>query len=188
MSSKALQPVASWRFFVVVALLSLLFCALAWRITSLQVLAGDGGFEFLQDQGDARTIRFAEIPAHRGSITDRHGAPLAVSTPVISLWVNPRQIDGKTQAIQSLAVALKVKPRQLLARIEKSRTKHFLYLERHMKPADAREILALRLPGVYGEREYRRFYPAAEVAAHVVGITNVDDLGIEGMELAYNDY
>lgn len=168
--------------------LLVLLGALLWRVVSLQVLDTERGFEFLQGQGDARTVRFAEIPAHRGKITDRHGAPVAVSTPVVSIWINPSMLVANPAAVKTLATALDRDFAKLTARIQSAKGRRFLYLNRHMRPVEARAVLAHRLPGVYGEREYKRFYPAAEVAAHVVGVTDVDDVGIEGMELAYDDW
>lgn len=180
--------IAMWRFATVGLFLLVLLGALLWRVVSLQVLDTERGFEFLQGQGDARTVRFAEIPAHRGKITDRHGAPVAVSTPVVSIWINPSMLVANPAAVKTLATALDRDFAKLTARIQSAKGRRFLYLNRHMRPVEARAVLAHRLPGVYGEREYKRFYPAAEVAAHVVGVTDVDDVGIEGMELAYDDW
>jgi len=120
-------------------------------------------------------------------ITDRRGEPLAVSTPVISVWANPAVLTGSGR-LAELAAALGIEPSDLGARLARYQGKQFMYLQRHMVPAEAREILSLRIKGVRGEREYRRFYPAGEVASQLVGFTNVDDKGIAGMELAYNDW
>ena len=164
--------------------IALLFALLLWRVLSLQVLDTDRGYEFLQNQGEARFVRTAVIPAYRGVISDRRGEPLAVSTPVISLVANPQLLDASGRAGE-LALALKMKPAQLARRLEQYQGRQFMYLRRHMAPADARPVLQLQFPGVRGEREYQRYYPAGEVAAHLVGFTNLDDRGIEGMELAY---
>ncbi len=180
--------VAAWRFAAVACCLLAMLTAVLWRVVSLQVLDTEFGFEFLQGQGEARTIRFAEIPAHRGKMTDRNGEPIAVSTPVVSLWANPAILAGNRRAIDQLAAALGSDSDKLTARVDAAEGKRFLYLDRHMRPAEARAVLGLRLPGVYGEREYRRFYPAGEVTAHIVGVTDIDDVGIEGMELAYDDW
>jgi len=180
--------VSNWRFYTVATLLGVLLCLLLWRVISLQVLDGTYGYEFLQGQGDARSLRYAEIPAHRGLITDRRGEPLAVSTPVISIWVNPKQLAVEADRVPELAVALKLAPKELQKQLSRYSSKSFLYLKRHMIPSAARKVLALRIPGVYGEREYQRYYPAGEVASHLVGVTDVDGRGIEGLELAYNDW
>lgn len=180
-------PVSPWRVQLMATIISLLFMLLLWRVLSLQVLDTDRGFEFLQDQGEARFVRTEVMPAYRGVITDRRGEPLAVSTPVISLSANPGQLASSGQA-DRLAVALKMKPSDLQARLERYQGRQFMYLKRHMAPAEARAVLQHKFPGVRGEREYQRYYPAGEVAAHLVGFTNVDDRGIEGLELAYDNW
>jgi len=154
---------------------------------SLQIIDTERGYEFLQDQGEMRSVRTAEIPAYRGVITDRRGEPLAVSTPVISIWGNPSVLAGSDR-LAELADALGLELATLNERLARYQGKQFMYLQRHMVPADARDILALKIRGVSGEREYRRFYPAGEVAAQLVGFTNVDDQGIAGLELAYEDW
>ena len=175
------------RFYLVLVVLVILLVALVGRILSLQIIDTERGYEFLQGQGAMRSVRTAEIPADRGVITDRRGEPLAVSTPVISLWANP-SVLVQSERLGELAAALGVEQAALEKRLERYRGKQFMYLQRHMVPADARDILALKIKGVRGEREYRRFYPAGEVAAQLVGITNVDDQGIAGLELAYEDW
>ena len=180
-------PALAWRFYLVVAVLASLLALLVGRILSLQVLDTERGREFLQDQGERRSVRTAEIPAYRGVITDRRGEPLAVSTPVVSIWADPRMLDA-SERLPELAQALGITPNALESKLETYRGKRFMYLQRHRVPADARAILERRIPGVYGEREYRRFYPAGEVAAQLVGFTNVDGEGIAGLELAYNDW
>ena len=170
-----------------VGLLVSLAVLLIGRVLSLQILDTERGYAFLQDQGEMRSLRSAEIPAYRGVITDRRGEPLAVSTPVISIWANPKYLQG-SERMPELAAALGMELAALEEKLARYQGKQFMYLQRHRVPHEAREILAKRFPGVYGEREYRRFYPAGEVAAQLVGFTNVDDEGIAGMELAYNDY
>ncbi|MDX2457155.1 MAG: penicillin-binding transpeptidase domain-containing protein [Gammaproteobacteria bacterium] len=157
---------------------------LVWRAVCLQVLDK----EFLLSQGEARHLRVVALPAHRGVIQDRNGEPLAVSTPVESVWVNPQELGGEQQRIPELAALLSLdggKVRQLLAR---RADRGFVYLRRHLSPALAEQVSALKIPGVYLQREYRRYYPGGEVAAQIVGFTNVDDLGQEGLELAYEDW
>jgi len=160
---------------------------LVGRILSLQILDTERGHEFLQDQGAMRSVRTAEIPAFRGVITDRRGEPLAVSTPVISIWADPTLLEG-SERLPELATALGLDPASLDERLARYRGRHFMYLRRHMIPAEAREVLGMRIGGVFGQREYRRFYPAGEVAAQLVGFTNLDEQGIAGMELAYDEW
>lgn len=181
------KPQVMWRLYLVVGLLLSMLALLVGRVLSLQILETDRGYSFLQDQGDARSLRSAEIPAYRGVITDRRGEPLAVSTPVISLWADPRLL-ADSERLPELADALDMPRSELEDRLRRYQGKRFMYLQRHRVPHEAREILARRIPGVYGEREYRRFYPSGEVAAQLVGFTNVDDEGIDGIELAYNDW
>ncbi|MBP6682320.1 MAG: penicillin-binding protein 2 [Halioglobus sp.] len=164
-----------------------MLAALVGRVLSLQILDTERGYEFLQSQGDMRSVRTAEIPAYRGVITDRRGEPLAVSTPVISIWGNPSVLADSAR-LPELAAALGLELATLQERLARYEGKQFMYLQRHMVPEDARKILALKIMGVSGEREYRRFYPAGEVVGQLVGFTNVDDQGIAGLELAYEDW
>lgn len=177
----ALYP---WRFRIVLALLALMVGAIGWRIVDLQVL--DQGF--LKGQGDARSVRHIPIPAHRGLITDRHGEPLAVSTPVTTLWANPRELQASKARWPELAEALGQEPSALQQRLVAQAEREFIYLVRGLTPEQGQRILDLEIPGVYAQEEFRRFYPAGEVAAHVVGFTDIDDYGREGMELAYNEW
>jgi cell division protein FtsI (penicillin-binding protein 3) len=187
MKALKLRPVPVWRFYFVVAVLLVFMALLVGRVLVLQVLDTDRGHEFLQGQGERRSVRTTEIPAYRGMISDRRGEPLAVSTPVVSIWANPR-ILGDSERLDELASVLEMSLADLKDKLVRYSGKQFMYLQRHRVPADAREILELRISGVHGEREYRRFYPAGEVAAHVVGFTNVDDKGITGLELAYDEW
>ncbi len=181
------KPVAPWRFYVVLLALCSMLALLVGRVLSLQVLDTDRGYRFLQGQGEMRSVRTVEIPAYRGMISDRRGEPLAVSTPVVSIWANPKILQGSSQLPQ-LAEALGMPLETLTSKLSRYQGKQFMYLQRHWVPAEARKVLEQRIKGVYGEREYRRFYPAGEVAAHLVGFTNVDDAGIGGLELAYNEW
>ncbi len=169
---------------LLVALFVVLAVSMASRLVYLNVMEKD----FLQDQGDARTIRMERINAHRGMIRDSRGKALAVSSPVITLWANPQELPESSEQIELLASLVGAEPAAVSARIERARDKTFVYLWRHLKPSVARRILALDIPGIYGEREYHRYYPAGEVAAHVVGFTNVDDHGQEGVELSYENW
>ena len=183
---QSIRP-ASWRMIVVALVMMLLAALLVWRIASLQVLPdADRGFEFLQGQGNARTLRTEPISAYRGVITDRNGEPLAVSTPVESLWANPQVLLSAPERWAELSQKLGWDQAELQARLVRFNTKEFMYLERHLPPQEAAEVMALDVPGVYSQREYRRYYPAGEVAAQLVGMTDIDDRGQEGMELAYD--
>jgi len=186
MKRESRQPLSLWRFYLVVGVLCCLLVLLVWRVLSLQILNFEHGYEFLQDQGAMRSVRTAEIPAYRGVISDRRGEPLAVSTPVVSIWVNPRMLKESDHAELAQAVGMELPA--LKKKLEQYEGKQFMYLLRHQVPAQARVILDKHIAGVFGEREYRRFYPAGEVAAQLVGFTNVDGQGIAGLELAYNDW
>ncbi|MGD2137356.1 MAG: penicillin-binding protein 2 [Gammaproteobacteria bacterium] len=157
---------------------------LVWRAVSLQVLDK----EFLQTQGQARHMRVVSLPAHRGMIIDRNGEPLAISTPVESVWVNPQELAGEQQRIPELSRLLSLEPGRVRSLLASRAEREFVYLRRHISPALAKQVTDLRIPGVYLQREYRRYYPAGEVAAHIIGFTNIDDIGQEGLELAYQDW
>ena len=164
-------------------LLAAVALGVAGRLVYLQVAAQS----FLKDQGDRRVLRVENIPAYRGIIQDRNGEPLAVSTPVVTLWANPRELITQQHAWGALAKKLGVNNARLRDRILRNQEKQFIYLQRHMNPSKADEILQLDIAGVYGLEERRRYYPASEVTAHLVGFTNIDDSGQEGMELAYQE-
>ena len=187
MKKFALKPNGSlypWRFRLVVGVLGLCCVAVGWRIAELHVL--DEGF--LKSQGDKRSVRHVPIPAHRGQITDRNGEPLAVSTPVLTIWANPSQLIDQQSHWPALAAALGTDLSTFSERLKANADKEFIYLRRRMTPADGEAVMALDVHGVYSIEEYRRFYPAGEVAAHLVGFTNVDEQGQEGLELAYDQW
>ena len=177
----ALYP---WRFRVVIGLLAIMVGAICWRIIDLQVVDRD----FLKGQGDARSLRHIPIPAHRGLITDRNGEPLAVSTPVTTLWANPKEMQASKDRWPQLAAALGQNPQQLVERLTAQASKEFIYLVRGLTPEQGQHVLDLKVPGVYGLEEFRRFYPAGDVTAHMVGFTYLDDHGREGVELAYDEW
>jgi cell division protein FtsI (penicillin-binding protein 3) len=158
--------------------------SLAARAVYLQVLDKD----FLNQQADTRHLRTEKISAHRGTISDRNGEPLAISTPVDSIWANPKQFAPAVDSIPKLARALGIDSQMLMRRVTRSMDKEFLYLKRHLSPEEANEVLDLDLPGINVQREYRRYYPASEVTGHLVGFTNIDDEGQEGLELAFNHW
>jgi cell division protein FtsI (penicillin-binding protein 3) len=165
------------------AALAAVALVLVWRAVDLQLLRKD----FLQGQGDARYLRVVSEPAHRGMITDRFGEPLAISTPVDSIWANPQELIEAREQWPALAKALGLKRNVLERLLAKHRDKEFVYLKRRVTPAVADSVMALNVPGVALQPEYRRYYPAGEVTAHVVGFTNVDDVGQEGVELAFDE-
>ncbi len=158
--------------------------SLVARAVHLQVFNKD----FLNEQADSRHLRTERITAHRGAITDRNGEALAISTPVDSIWANPQELAVAVDQVPELAAALDMDSQLLMRRITRSMNKEFLYLKRHLNPAQAHRVLALKLPGVNVIREYRRYYPAGEVAGHLVGFTSVDDDGQEGLELEFNHW
>jgi cell division protein FtsI (penicillin-binding protein 3) len=170
-----------WRSAVILGLVLLCAAGLVARAVELQLL--DHGF--LAKQGDDRSMRVVKIAAHRGAITDRNGEPLAVSTPVDSVWVNPQELNDNIDQLPRLAKALKEDQQSLARRITTNLDREFLYLVRHMPPEQAARIKALGIPGVYLLREYRRYYPAGEISGHLVGFTTIDDRGQEGLELGY---
>ena len=181
------NEVSRWRFWLVALLLLSLAGLLVGRLVLLQVLDQDRGASFLREQGAMRAVRTAEIPAYRGLVTDRRGEPLAVSTPVVSVWANPQQLRDSNR-LGELASALEISERGLRERIDLYADKQFMYLARHQTPDRARKILNLGVAGVRSEREYQRFYPAGEVVAQIVGLTNVDGTGISGVEMAYDEW
>jgi cell division protein FtsI (penicillin-binding protein 3) len=167
---------------IVVAGLAVLAVALLARAVHLQVLDQ----EFLAQEGDKRYLREAKMSAHRGAIVDRFGEPLAVSTPVDTVWVNPQVLGQSPDEITRLARTLDRDPRWLAQRVTSNLDRQFLYVSRHMDPAEAARVKALGIPGVELMREYKRYYPNGEVTGHVLGFTNLDEAGQEGLELAYD--
>jgi cell division protein FtsI (penicillin-binding protein 3) len=160
---------------------------IGWQILDLQVLNNAAA----QKEGDARTVRNDVITANRGNIVDRNGDPLAISSPVLSLWLNPKEILQHPEQKSDLAAAMfsiDVNPELMNKRITDNAEREFLYVKRMMPPAEAEAVLALNIKGLYAKEEYKRFYPMGEAAVHIVGMTNADDAGQEGMELAYDDW
>lgn len=172
------------RLVVLGGLMGLCAFALLARAVDLQVLRKD----FLQDQGDSRYLRKVEIPAYRGAITDRNGEPLAVSTPVESVWANPSEVLQTPERVPELARTLELDAQELSRYLAQRDEREFVYLRRHVTPSLAETVMDLKVPGVALQREYRRYYPVGEVAAHVVGFTDIDDEGQEGLELAFDEW
>jgi len=180
----AAGPSARKRMIVVVGLLGLAATGLVARAFDLQVVRK----QFYQAQGDARFLREMPIPVSRGTIFDRNGEPLAVSTPVMSIWANPSEVLDNDERIPQLAQALGVNADELKSRLAQRSDREFVYLRRQMSPEAAQAVLDLGIPGINGQREFKRYYPSGEVTAHVLGFTNIDDHGQEGLELAYDDW
>jgi cell division protein FtsI (penicillin-binding protein 3) len=172
------------RLYALLLIFLLSSIALIARAVNLQVTET----EFLQGQGKARYLREIDIPTTRGVISDRNGEPLAVSTPVDSVWVKPWEVLQSPENLEPLASVLETDPDDMERKLTQRAGKEFVWLRRRLHPDIAGQIKALNIPGVFLQKEYRRFYPAGEVTAHVVGFTNIDDIGQEGLELAYNEW
>ena len=171
----------------------------AWRrrVLLISVLVGFGGLllrgiylqsvhkAFLQQKGDARYSRTLVLQAHRGKITDRNGELLAISSPVESVWASPPDVEINTKQKTELTKLLGIQPKEFDKKIANTE-REFVYLKRRMSPTAAAKIMSLQIPGIFLEHEYKRFYPAGDVTAHVVGFTGIDDNGQEGFELAKN--
>ncbi len=184
----ALNPALSvrlpvWRARLLLLLVFGAFMVLAARALYLQGLHND----FLQQKGETRYARVVEMSAHRGMVTDRAGEPLALSTPVESVWASPADVELTTEQRARLARLLGLDAVEIKRRLAEN-GREFVYLKRQLPPEQAAKVVQLNLPGIFLQREYRRYYPAAEVTAHVVGVTGMDDNGQEGIELAYQDW
>ncbi|MFW0072563.1 MAG: peptidoglycan D,D-transpeptidase FtsI family protein [Coxiella-like endosymbiont] len=176
----------AWRFYALWFLLCVAVAGILWRLVDLNILDRS----FLLRQSKARILRDVSIPAYRGMITDRLGVPLAISTPVDSLWINPQLFQPTPAQLSRLAHFLGLSLSFIRREAEQkwNPRRQFVYLKRGNPPCIAKEVLALHIPGVFLKREYRRYYPEGEVTAHVIGLTNIDDQGQEGLELAYNQW
>lgn len=183
-------PIKTWRLLVIGGGLALLVVALGLRVAMLQVVPEyERGYQFLQEQGDARTVRDISVPASRGMILDRYGKPLAVSTPVISVWADPAQVDLDEAQLRQLGEIVGMSPVNLRQRLSSDSGKRFVYLSRGtLPPSVEAELRPLASGGVYTMQEYRRYYPAGEIAAQVIGVTDIDDQGLEGVELGFDDW
>ncbi len=173
----------SRRWGVLLGALMLGMVVLVARAVNLQVLDK----QFLQHEGHIRHDGLVSVAAHRGRLLDRNGELLAISTPVKSVWVNPKEFESSEKDIKSLSDLLGVSVKEIHERIDDS-SRGFVYLKRRISPELAEQAIALGMPGVYADREFRRYYPAGEVTAHLIGFNNLQDDGQEGMELAYNDW
>lgn len=178
---------APWRYYLVLSVIGLIYLALMARSAYIQVVEP----EMLKKQGDMRSLRVLENTVQRGSIVDRNGAELAISVPVETVWADPKIIiDNNALAMtehwQALADVLDQDLNKLTSRVIKNPRKRFVYLERKISPAMAKYIQELKIPGIHLRKESKRFYPAGEISAHLIGFTNVDDKGIEGIERMYD--
>ncbi|MEM7401777.1 MAG: penicillin-binding transpeptidase domain-containing protein [Pseudomonadota bacterium] len=144
--------------------------------------------EFLEEEGKARHLRVVEIPAHRGMVLDRNGELLAVSTPIHSVWANPLEALQSHKAIRNVALILGINADSLIKKLQAKKNKQFLYVKRHIGPSQAQKLNKLDAQGIHLKREYRRYYPTGEVSSHLLGFTDIDDKGLEGIELAYEKW
>lgn len=176
----------AWRFYLVLGMITLATFGLVFRVVDLSIF----NQHFLRQQGDERVLRMVNSPSFRGMITDRNGFPLAVSTTVFSAWINPQEFSSDKSDLSALAKLTGLKAKEIKKLVEKNAKKkrEFVYLKRSLSPEIANTIKALNITGVYLQQDYRRYYPEGEVTSHVIGFTNVDDKGQEGIELAYNDW
>ena len=184
MSGRVREPGYVFRKWLVLALFAIAAMAVASRVFYLQILNKD----FLKNEGDARAVRSVTIPAYRGMITDRNGEPLAVSTPVASVWAVPDKVLASGADLGELAGLLDTSDEQIRKLLSARLDRNFFYLKRHVPPDTARRVQALKIPGINTGKEYKRYYPLGEVASHLVGFTNIDDEGQEGIELAFDDW
>ncbi|MFI4962959.1 MAG: peptidoglycan D,D-transpeptidase FtsI family protein [Legionellales bacterium] len=172
------------RLTIISGFFSLILVVLFWRMIDLTVLHR----QFLQGQGNARSLRVVDIPAYRGMITDRNGTPLAISTPVESVWVNPKEFAPDKEQFMQLAKYLQLTPKALSRKVVDAENREFLYLQRQLPPSLSKQIEALKIPGVNFQKEFKRYYPDSDSISQLLGFTNVDDQGLEGIELAYQDW
>jgi cell division protein FtsI (penicillin-binding protein 3) len=172
-----------WRLWVVGFLLVLVSGGILFKMVSLYTSEQ----AFLQKQGDARSLRTRLTPAHRGLITDRNGEPLAVSAPVATIWADPKETDLQNPNLTLMARMLDLAPQELMGDLKSDPDRRFLYIKRQVTPEVAEHVDQLNIRGIHVDQSFKRFYPAAEVTTHLVGFTNVDGEGQEGLELAFNE-
>ena len=179
---KKSASISIWRLFTVRLGFVVLAVGLGWRLVDLQIINSD----FLRAEGAKRHVRQVSIPAHRGMILDRHGVALAVSTPAYSVWIDPQKITTNRADITKLSRLLGLNEGTVLKKIN-NKKRRFIYLKRRINPDIAQQVDELNLAGAYLQKEYRRYYPVSEVTSHLIGFTNIDDKGQEGLELAHDD-
>lgn len=189
-SEKDSDPILiKWRFNVVIAFVFFAFAALVGRVAYIQIIEPDN----LIRQGDLRSVRVKAIPSARGIISDRNGEPLAVSVPVEAVWADPKTIFDKNGMAQidrwyALADVLGLERQSMIDKISSDKSRRFIYLQRQVSPAMAKYIRELKLVGVGLKAESRRYYPAGEVSAHLIGVTGIDGHGLEGVERSYDKW
>ncbi|MGB1279296.1 MAG: penicillin-binding transpeptidase domain-containing protein [Vibrio cyclitrophicus] len=189
-SEKDSDPILiKWRFNVVIAFVFLAFAALVGRVAYIQIIEPDN----LIRQGDLRSVRVKAIPSARGIISDRNGEPLAVSVPVEAVWADPKTIFDKNGMAQidrwyALADVLGLERQPMIDKISSNKSRRFIYLQRQVSPAMAKYIRDLKLVGVGLKAESRRYYPAGEISAHLIGVTGIDGHGLEGVERSYDQW
>ena len=171
-----------WRLMTLCLVMGLVLIGILWRLIDLNTVDQ----AFLLKQSQARIVRYVKIPAYRGIIFDRLGSPLAVSTRVESVWVNPHYFSPTRLQLKKLSLLLQMSTHYIQRHVKKSSQREFVYLKRSIPPPLAKRIKDLKISGVYFQRAFRRYYPEGRVMAHVVGFTNVDDQGQEGLELGFN--
>ena len=170
-----------WRSKFIVAAIAIGFIGLAARAAYVQVIDN----QFFQHQGEVRFGRTLDLPANRGRILDRNGLILASSVPSPSIWAIPEDVEREGDNLAQLAKLLDLPLAELNKKLE-NEDKTFVWLKRQVDDAVGKQIATLGIKGVYQRMEYKRQYPEGEAAAHVVGFTNVEDQGQEGVELAFN--
>lgn len=170
------------RYWLLLTIMLFGAAAIISRLVYLDIINRD----FLLQQSTSRIQRVVNIPAHRGMITDRNGKPLAISAQVNSVWVNPKEFSATYANTKHVADLLRLEQSSLAALLRKDAKRHFVYLKRGVSPELGSKLMQLNLPGLYIQNSYKRFYPQADVTAHIVGFTNIDDRGQEGIELAYD--
>ncbi|EPN8543157.1 MULTISPECIES: penicillin-binding transpeptidase domain-containing protein [Vibrio] len=178
-----------WRFHLLLFFVFCAFALLVARVAYIQIIEPDN----LIKQGDLRSVRVKSIPSARGIISDRNGEPLAVSVPVEAVWADPATIFkenalSQTKSWHALADVLGIDRQGLIDKIKRNEKRRFIYLQRQVSPAMANYIRELKLPGVGLKSESRRYYPAGEVSAHLVGVTGIDGHGLEGVERSYDEW
>lgn len=180
-SQHKLVKLPAWRRRTLLIMLLFGFAVLLGRGFYLQTLHKD----YLIKKGEAFSRRKVVLMPHRGKIYDRNFKPLAISLPVESLWINPADVRMPVVQVRQLAKLLEMRPEELQHKLQQ-KNKEFVYIKRRVAPDIAKQVMAMKVPGLFSQKEYKRFYPAADVSAHVVGFTGVDDTGVEGVELYQN--
>lgn len=186
MNYKSSPSFIAWRFYLLLTIIMLAASGLIFRVFDLAILDQP----FLKREGDERVLRLTSTPPFRGMIVDRNGSPLAISTRVFSVWINPQEFAPSVKEAKALAAILETTQQKIFTLTSKNKKskREFVYLKRGQSPAVAAAIKKLHLTGLHLQDEYKRYYPEGEVTAHVIGFTNIDDRGQEGLELVYNDW